>query len=476
MSPAAAKIKKWREDPVAFVREVFGAEPDDWQIEVLRAFPVNQRLAMQACKGPGKTCLLAWLVWNFLATRPQPKVACTSVTADNLADNLWTEIAKWQKKSPWLSRAFQWTKTKVQANESPETWWASARTWPRSADAQQQADTLAGLHADYILFVLDEVGSIPDSVMAAAEAALASGIECKLLIAGNPTMLSGPLYRAATKERKLWHLTTITGDPDDPRRSKRISAAWAREQIEKYGKDSPWVLVNVFGRFPPASINSLLGVEEVTAAMGRSYKPMDYDSQAKIIGVDVARFGDDLTVLFPRQGLCAMPPVELRNADTLQVAGRLALANKNWQPDANMVDGTGGTGAGVIDVARGLGIEVTEVNFSGSADNPKFFNRRTEMYFKLAAWVRSGGALPNVPELVADLTEPTYSFKGDKMILEPKDSIKERLGRSPDHGDALACTFAYEVSPRYEPRGAEGYLSEASVLHLEEDRDPLEVY
>ena len=89
--------------------------------------------------------------------------------------------------------------------------------------------------------------------MAAAEAGLATdltGKKCKILMAGNPTHLEGPLYRASTSERDLWYLREITADPDDPMRTPRVSIQWAREKIAKYGKDNPWVLVNVFGKFP----------------------------------------------------------------------------------------------------------------------------------------------------------------------------------------------------------------------------------
>ncbi len=105
----------------------------------------------------------------------------------------------------------------------------------KTADRAQQGNTLAGLHADHILFILDESGGIPDAVMATAEAALSSCIEGHIVQAGNPTHLEGPLWRACTTERALWHVTEITADPDDPRRSTRVKAEWAREQIEKYG-------------------------------------------------------------------------------------------------------------------------------------------------------------------------------------------------------------------------------------------------
>src|SRR3990172_6112037 len=147
-SRASSRLRRWREDPVAFVREQCHAEPDGWQAEALSAFPGNRRLAMRACKGPGKSTVQAWLIWNFLLTRPFPKIAVASITGDNLRDNLWTELAKWQKRSPLLEREFQWTGARIFQRQHPETWWASARSWARQADVEQQADSMSGLHAD----------------------------------------------------------------------------------------------------------------------------------------------------------------------------------------------------------------------------------------------------------------------------------------------------------------------------------------
>ena len=141
-------LRAWKADPCRFVREEFGVTPDPWQDEVLAAFPRNQRLAMKACKGPGKTAVLAWLAWNFLVVNQEPKIAATSVSGDNLADGLWAEMAKWQAKSPLLSAGFKWTKDRIFAKRRPQTWWMSARTWAKSADPASLGQTLAGLHSD----------------------------------------------------------------------------------------------------------------------------------------------------------------------------------------------------------------------------------------------------------------------------------------------------------------------------------------
>lgn len=471
MPEAAARIKDWRERPDVFVRDVFGVAPDAWQADVLRAFPTTPRTALCACKGPGKTTLLAWLAWNFLLTRLHPKIAATSITADNLSDTLWTEMAKWQARSDLLQATFQWTKTRIFAKDHPETWWMSARTWPRSGSKDQQADTLAGLHADNMLFIIDEAGGIPDAVMAAAEAGLANttgGNEAHIVIAGNPTHLEGPLYRAATSERHLWKVVEITADPDDPNRTPRVSAQWASEQIEKWGRDNPWVLVNVFGRFPPASINALIGPDEVRAAMQRTIAAHEIKELPKILGVDVAREGMDASVIYKRQGRVAFPPIEMRNVDGIHGAGRTSQEWGDWDADACFLDNTGGFGASWIDQLRVLQRNPTPVHFAGKPTNERYVNKRSEMLFEAAQWVKDGGCLPDDPMLLGEMVASEYFFRGDKIAVIDKDQVKAKIGRSPDHFDALALTFAYPVAPR----DFQGNRPGATVSMHQQDYDP----
>lgn len=453
MAGPASQLAHWRAHPAQFVREVFGAEPDAWQEKTLEAFPNNPRQAMKACKGPGKTTVMSWLNWNFLATRPHPKMAATSISGDNLRDNFWAEMAKWQGRSELLKSKFTWTKTRIFANEAPETWFLSARTFARDADPSRQADTLAGLHADYIMFTLDESGGTPDSVMVAAEAALASCVEGHILQGGNPSMLSGPLYRACTQERRLWWIVEITGDPDDPDRSPRISVDWAHAQIEKYGRDNPWVLVNVFGKFPPASINALIGPDAVSEAMRRYYREWDIGNAAVILGVDVARFGDDQSVIARRQGIQMYPFKKYRNLDSTQGAAQVSREWDDVKADACFLDGTGGWASGWHDQLISFKKAPISIGFAERAKEPKYFNRRAEMAFTFVDWIKRNGGLPDDPALASALTQTTYTFQGDKLLLEPKDAVKEKLGFSPDEFDAAILTFAEPITPvRAAPR------------------------
>jgi phage terminase large subunit len=439
---AVDKLAEWHDSPLQFVRDVFGVEPDDWQIDVLLAVTVNERVAMCACKGPGKTCVLAWICWWFMSTRLEPNIAAVSISGDQLRDGLWKELAKWQLKSEFLRKTFKLTKTRAYALDFPDTWWISARSFSKSADSNQQADSLAGLHSDNIMIVLDEAAGMPNALMATAEAALSSCKDGKIIMAGNPTTTDGPLYNATTVHRSNWHVTNITSDPKDPKRTPRVSAEWAQQQIDMWGEDNPWVLVNIFGKFPPGSINSLLTQSEVEAAQKRVFDPSVLNDAQRRIGVDVARFGDDRTVIYPRAGMVAYPPVTLRNMDSHDVAARVAKEYYEFGAEMVFVDDTGGYGGGVIDCLIRSGISPIPVNFSGKATDPRYYNKRSEIWFLLADWVKRGGVLPRGADIIRELSSVEYGFQNSKFRLEDKNQLKQRLGYSPDMADALAMTFA----------------------------------
>lgn len=198
--------------------------------------------------------------------------------------------------------------------------------------------------------------------------------------------------------------------------------------------------------FNAESDDVLIPIDLVIEAGNRRYVERDISYAPTVIGVDIARFGDDASVFFKRKGLVAYPPIILRKLDNMQVADRLMQYIDQEQPHAVFVDAGGG--AGVIDRVRQLGARVIEVPFGGRATQEKYKNRRSEMWIELRDWLVSGGSIPDSLMLRADLSTPTYSFDSSgKMQLEPKDKIKERLGRSPDLADALALTFATPVQP-----------------------------
>ena len=274
---------------------------------------------------------------------------------------------------------------------------------------------------------------------------IARGGFCKILQAGNPIALDGMLYAASTS--KNWFNIRITGDPDDPERSPRIDAEWARSQIAEYGRDDPWVASYILGHFPESSINSLLSLKEVEEAMGKHLQLSEYAYAQKRLGVDVARSGMDSTVIFPRQGLAAFKYVKMRNADGPQVAARIIEAKSRWNSETEYVDNTGGYGASVVDSLIMAGHTPYGIHFSEKPTNLRYYNKRAEMWWEMAQWVKRGGALPECNQLKKELTTVQYSTKNGKLILEDKEQLKKRLGFSPDIADALALTFAQKDMP-----------------------------
>ena len=479
LQQAIDRIRIWREKPSIFVRECFGVIPDPWQDEVLDSKDPQQ--AMTACKGPGKSAVLAWLGWNRLATRIDCRGVAISITGDNLADNLWTELAKWQHKSPFLMDQFTWTGSKIFYKAKPELWWLSARSWPRQGNVQQQADSLAGLHGESIFILMDEAGGIPRSLLATAQAIAANGTDALLALAGNPTNQDSALGFAVLNQRHLWKVTEITADPDDPKRTSRVTKEWAQQQIEAWGRDNPWVLVNVFGRFPPMGLNTLITPDEVRDAQRRNLHEEAFRDFPLIFGVDVAAYGDDESVIFPRRGKIAYKPMRMRNLSTIVGASHVSRMAMEKKADSIQIDATGGWGSAWLDGLKSLGhTDCLAVQFGGKAsEERRFANKRAEIIWLMCEWVKDGGYLPEVPEMVIGLSTMQYTYTRDGRIqMEDKAQIKARLGRSPDLEDALACSFAYPVyTPR---RNVFGYPEPLSTLieratHAHE-YDPFERY
>ena len=199
--------------------------------------------------------------------------------------------------------------------------------------------------------------------------------------------------------------------------------------------------------FAAAGEDQLLSLTDIEAAAHRTYKPGEVDHAARILGVDPARFGNDRSVIIPRQGLQTFDPMVYRGLDNMEFAGRIALKIEQWKPDAVFIDS--GAGAGVIDRLRQLGHDVIEVNFGGKATDQRYVNKRTEMWYEMAEAVKSGLAIPNDTNLKIELSTPTYSFDPSNRIkLESKDEIKKRMpdAASPDLADALALTWAQPVA------------------------------
>ena len=197
--------------------------------------------------------------------------------------------------------------------------------------------------------------------------------------------------------------------------------------------------------FTASAFNVLITIDMVTNAVDKYVDRAALAAAPKVMGVDVARFGNDSCVITRRQGLAAMKPLIYRDVNNMEFAAILMREIDNFRPDAVFIDA--GRGEGVIDRCRQMGYSVTEVNFGSKSIHPeKYINKRVEMWDAMKAWLMAGGSLPDIPELKTELVTPEYEFDAaGRMKLEPKEKIKERMGKSPDIADSLALTFAYPV-------------------------------
>jgi len=414
--------------------------------------PGKKRIVSQAAVGVGKSALKAMLGWHFISTHGNqdrhegkfPNAYALAISGENLKSGLWKEFGVWRERSPFLKSEFNYTAEQITHRDHPLTWWIRARSYSKSAAPETQGAALSGLHSPWIMVLLDEVGEMHPTMGRRAEQALADKV-CEtgvILASGNPTSISGLLYDLASRPMG-WTVVRITGDPDDPECSARVDKDWSREQIKLYGRDNPWVMAHILGMFPPGGLNTILTPDEVREAMtNRNPEPRDYEWAQKRIGLDIARFGDDRTILFPRQGLLAIRPVVMRNARTDAITARALRMITTWGSEAEFVDDTGHWGHGVVDGLLAARRSVRAIIFSDPASQPQYYNRRAEMILTFAEWVKRGGSLPHIPEMIPELTQVQYGFKAGKILLEPKEAIKKRLGFSTDYLDAIALTFA----------------------------------
>lgn len=435
--------------------------PRPWQIDVLKS--IGERLsrgeitsyeavqeavqeAVASGHGIGKSALVSWLILWALSTFEDTKGVVTANTENQLKTKTWAEVAKWYRlliNKHW----FTLTATALFSvdPEHEKTWRIDMVPW-----SERNTEAFAGLHnqGKRILLVFDEASAIPDLIWEVSEGALTDEETEIIWVAfGNPTRSSGRFRECFGRYRHRWNTRNI-----DSRTVEGTNKTQLDKWVEDYGEDSDFVRVRVRGLFPATGSNALVGDEDVRQCMSRHLRPDVYQHAGRVLGVDTARFGDDRTVIFPRQGLAAFKPVIMRGADSTEVAARVAVAIEKFKPDTVFIDNAP-IGAGVIDILRRSGHSIIAVDFGGRPSSARFKNKRTEMWWLMAEWIRNGAALPFDSELLLELTEPVYWFSNDKFELEKKDDLKERLGSSPDLADALALTFAMPVAPSHDAAG-----------------------
>lgn len=462
----AVFVSRFYADPLGFVLGCFDWEnpairefggPDQWQREFLTELGglVEERgfdgvravdpiqMATSSGHGIGKSALTAWLILWIMSTRPHAKGVVTANTSDQLKTKTWGELGKW-KKLCICGHWFEYNNAKGNMNlyhaGHKETWRTDAQTC-----REENSESFAGLHSagSTPFYLYDEASAVPDKIWEVSEGGTTDG-EPMWFVFGNPTRNTGRFRECFGRNRHRWVTRQI-----DSREVKITNKRRLQEWVDDYGEDSDFVRVRVRGVFPRAGSTQFIGSGVVAEAARRPVS--DDDGAAVVIGVDVARFGDDQSVIYTRIGRDgrSIAPMKFRGIDLMELASRVAEHAESLKADAVMVDG-GGVGGGVIDRLKQLGYSVYDVNFGSSAqDKDKYHNKTAEMWSRMREWLEEGGCIPDDVELVDELTSREYGFtdKG-QVMMERKSDMKKRGLASPDVADSLALTFAVKVPRR----------------------------
>jgi hypothetical protein len=430
----------------------FRARP--WQFEALAALKRFSVLIVHRRGGKTLAAVLKLIDAALRCDKPRGQYAYIAPELKQAKGLAWDYLKHYSLKVPGATH-----------NES-ELWVQlpnRARIRLYGADAP---DSLRGFYFDGV--VLDEVAQMKPHVWGEILVPALADRQGWCMFIGTPkgiNLLSEIYFKAQSDPD--WYAKAFT--IDDTHALSAEELATMRQNMT----DQQW-RQEMLCDFDASSDETLISIDLVREAMGKHLPITAYQFAPKVIGVDVARQGNDKTVIQTRQGLVAFAPNILQERNLHDLADIVARTIDVFEGVA-MVDGTGGYGAGVIDRLLTLNYAVMEVQFGASARNQRFVNKRTEMWWDVRQWLERGGALPKMQEYLIDLTGPRYDYKNaaGKLALESKDHMAARGIKSPDLGDALACTFAFPVAPKPNAIPGAGLIGELLASRTaQHDYDP----
>lgn len=462
----------WYNDPQAFVHDCIdfppGEAPTDYQDEILGELPVRKRIAVRGPHGLGKTALESWVTLWFSTQREGAgedwKVPTLASVWRQLDRFLWPEIHKWARRVRWDKLGMDpWRIQKELLDLNIKLRFGAA-----FALASDDPQSLEGAHADHILYLFDEAKAIPSPVFDAAEGAFSGSgadtvLEALALVVSTPGEPVGRFAeihqrRPGTEDWWVRHVTV-----DEAMRAGRISSDWVEARRRQWGETSAVFQNRVLGEFATQSEDSVIPLKWVEDAIKRweDFNSVigTTDEEGNIIvlpnmskvAVDVARTGEDKTVIAVRHGAFIKPLHKHSLASTMETAGQAVLrlgGSRNVPCAVDVI----GIGAGVVDRLREQGYEVDAFNASSGTDLTDvtgelgFINRRAAAWWTMRELLDPindmGVMLPNDDELIGDLVAPHWTItSAGKIKVESKDEIKKRLGRSTDCGDAVVMNF-----------------------------------
>ena len=476
-------FQRWIVDPVSFIQEIIitpynevtkmnvimttqqknaieaVAELVQARLKKFRKLPLTERevelnnkfgVSVMAGKGLGKDGLASWLIIWFLSCFPNCKIPCVSVSQDQLMKVLWSEIAKWLAYSPakaWLTLQSD----KVFFNEVDDDlkgkqWFAFPKTASPKSSVEEQVETLSGIHADYMMIVIDEASGIPDPVFHPLEGTMTQPCNFAFMIF-NPTRSKGYAIDSQYKSSEYW--LTLRWDAEESEIADRQVIERVRE---KYGVNStPW-RVRIKGLPPLVDEDTLIPMDWIMDAVNRDLNPLENDPVVQ--GVDCGA-GGDFSVVVTRKGGAVKPIRRMKTPDSQTLINWVETSILEENPDTVRVDNIGIGWAVYGALSDKFGSKVESADARKQAGNiDKFHNKRAEMYWTLREKFEKGLiSIPDDSDLIDELSAIKVSYEAQgKVKIADKAKLRQEIGHSPDEADALAMTYYFDDIPTLRAR------------------------
>lgn len=481
-------LLSWRADWNKFIRDALHARLDPEQQAIVDAVQHNKMVAVASGTSRGKDFVSACICLSFLYLTPRwengiltknTKVIMTAPTGRQVKNIMTPEVTRLFNACGFLPGRLvgddirtankEWFLTGFKADENNTEAWS-------------------GLHAYNIMFAVTEASGISETIFNAIEGNLQGN--SRLLIVFNPNVPSGYAAKAMTSPRfKRFRLNSLHAENVVKKKiviPGQVDYEWVKDKVSTWCRpiqpadfnegegDFEWeggvyrpndlFRIKVLGMFPKTSSDIIIPYEWVELANQRYLKLIEEQGEGWIpdeplrLGIDVAGMGRDSSYLVPRYGNYIKSFVAHQSAgqaDHMHVAGLgLSLFHERKNRKGWLLIDTIGEGAGVLSRYEELGIKgATSCKFSESAKDLtdvtgqyKFANMRAYLYWSLRDWLdpknNTGAAIPPNDAFAEEVTNTKWKFQSNgSIIIEPKDDIKERLGRSPDAADAVVNTF-----------------------------------
>lgn len=464
---AARQAARFFRDPAQFIPRVFGDQLYGKQIEMCRSLVQNRRTSVVGANGTGKDfCNSRLIPWWLTVMRPSI-VVVIGPTYRQVSDVLWNNVREAVERAK--SRGFildgkilstpRWT--------IDDNWYAVGMAVGQGAGKEF---TIQGYHSPHLLAVITEAHAVPDPQIAAFDRLNPE----RIIMTGNPFATEGRFHASFHEQRHRWHTINISAFDTPNVQAGRVVVPGMvtkediEERLETYGPDHPLYKAGVLCEWAGALENSLITLEWATAAVERDLcvkcselREPEHScaalapAPAPVIGVDVARYGNDWTVIMRRDGPRVQVIAKLHGNDTQSVAGRVArYCLDNPARDGTLVVDETGVGGGVVDRLRETGAGTWSLvpfqDGERATDTSRYANRGAEAWYAMRELFRLKRiSIPRDQKLIGQLVSRRYSVQGDARIrLQSKEELRRDGRSSPDEADALAMTFGALIRPR----------------------------